>query len=50
MNTQTVEAVIDHIKTALGPVPWADREFCEECDFVLEEGEEGYCPDCDISG
>jgi hypothetical protein len=48
MSEQTVEAVLDHIKVALGPLPWEGQEFCETCEFVLAEDEVRYCVFCDI--
>ena len=41
-----VKEVIDHIKTALGPLPWEDKRFCEICEFELRKNEEEFCSYC----
>ena len=50
MSEQKVEAVLDHIKVALGPLPWEERQLCKECLFLLLEGEEELCVYCKDEG
>ena len=48
MSEAQVEVIIDHIKTALGPVPWEARRFCETCEYELLINEDRQCSECSV--